>query len=119
MRAEYQRCMALPGAAHADQDGFSIVVIDAAAACNAQDALGGRAFVTFDEVTAKMSTEESWAFLSRAAPVLGQSGFGILLPPGLEDLGKKRLRARVRLGVPSVAFAPALVVSAPAAIVFV
>jgi len=56
-----------------------------------------------EPVTAKLSTEEAWAFLSRTSPVLGQSGFGILLPSGLEELGKKRLRARVRLGVPTVA----------------
>src|SRR5207237_198197 len=48
-----------------------------------------------------LSLEEAWIFLSRTAPVLAQSGVGLLLPAGFEEASRRRLRARVRIVAPA------------------
>ena len=49
---------------------------------------------------ALLTTAEAWDFLSRITPILAQAGFGLVVPTGLEDASRKRLRARLRIGAP-------------------
>ncbi len=44
-----------------------------------------------------LSADEAWTFLARSAPVLAETGFGLIVPPDLEASARLRLRARVRL----------------------
>jgi hypothetical protein len=41
---------------------------------------------------------QAWSFLSEAAPLLDEAGFGVLLPEALTARGERRLRARLRVG---------------------
>ena len=40
---------------------------------------------------------EAWAFLTEAAPALGEAGFGIILPAEFTRSGQRRLRLRMRI----------------------
>ncbi len=46
----------------------------------------------------RLDTAGAWEFLSEAAPVLGEAGFGVLLPAELSRTGRDRLRMRMRVG---------------------
>jgi hypothetical protein len=45
-----------------------------------------------------LTTSGAWGFLSQAAPLLGESGFGLVLPAELAPSGERRLRLRMRVG---------------------
>jgi hypothetical protein len=46
----------------------------------------------------ELTTGGAWGFLSQAVPLLGESGFGIVLPAELAPSGERRLRLRMRVG---------------------
>ena len=41
---------------------------------------------------------EVWNFISESAPILQQSGFGIILPEEFTQAGQRRIKARIRIG---------------------
>jgi hypothetical protein len=47
---------------------------------------------------ATLDTDAAWRFLSEAAPVLAEAGFGVILPVELTSSGQRRLRLRMRMG---------------------
>jgi len=47
----------------------------------------------------RLEASDAWTFLSDAAPVLAESGFGVIVPSELTAGGQRRLRLRMRLGV--------------------
>ena len=51
-------------------------------------------------VACDLSVDEAYAFLSRAAPLLGQSGFGVLVPPWWQKPAA-RLGARLKVSTPA------------------
>ncbi|HEV8308198.1 MAG TPA: SNF2 helicase-associated domain-containing protein, partial [Methylomirabilota bacterium] len=46
----------------------------------------------------RLDTGAAWGFLSEAAPLLGEAGFGVVLPAELAPSGERRLRLRMRVG---------------------
>jgi superfamily II DNA or RNA helicase len=47
---------------------------------------------------ARLDTPQAWQFLSDAAPLLGEAGFGVMLPAELAPAGQRRLRLRMHIG---------------------
>ena len=56
--------------------------------------------------------EEAWRFVSEGAPLLTESGHGVLLPAELSASGQRRLRLRLRGGRPSRGAAGAVTTAA-------
>jgi SNF2 family DNA or RNA helicase len=46
----------------------------------------------------RFDTPGAWEFLSQAALILGETGFGLVLPSELSPSGQRRLRLRMRVG---------------------
>ncbi len=57
-----------------------------------------RSLETARPLSASLSTEEAWQFLSQGAPLLVESGVTVLLPAELTAHGQRRLRLRMRVG---------------------
>jgi hypothetical protein len=55
-----------------------------------------------------LTEDEAWRLLSDAAPLLVESGFTLLLPAELTTAGQRRLRLRMRIGVPASGVAGAV-----------
>src|SRR5215470_7689799 len=47
---------------------------------------------------AQLGDSAAWYFVSEAAPVLGEAGFGVMVPTELLPGGQRRLRLRMRVG---------------------
>jgi len=45
-----------------------------------------------------IDVNEVWNFISESAPILQQSGFGIILPEEFTQAGQRRIKARIRIG---------------------
>ena len=58
-----------------------------------------RSLTELHPIEVKIDAEEAWNFLTRAALKLQRAGYWVDVPSGLSRVGRRRVRARMRVGV--------------------